>query len=177
MPSKTEMKVIATDYKVSCKVCKRTFLDSGILKHISNTENCKLKYPKKDLSKLKTSSNSRNKMKDKARKCEVYDPDLRSEEYPKNRDKIALKYTSRKKEQEEKEIGVKDKQINAEKCKVCLRFFKDTSILNHIAKSNLCQKVYQSKSFQTEMHRLEKISVNRYEIKVANWNKKHKDER
>ena len=90
LSSKNESDVTSTDHKVSCKVCKRKFLESGILKHISNTENCKLKYPKKDLSKLKTSSNSRNKMKDKARKCEVYDPDLRSEEYPKNRDKIIL---------------------------------------------------------------------------------------
>ena len=75
LPSKTEKKVTSTDYKVSCKVCKRTFLDSGILKHISNTQNCKLNYPKKDLLKLKTSSKSRSEMKDKARKCEVYDPD------------------------------------------------------------------------------------------------------
>ena len=42
MSSKDEKKVRSTDYKVSCKVCKRKILDSGILKHISNTENCKL---------------------------------------------------------------------------------------------------------------------------------------
>ena len=49
LSSKTEKKVISTDYKVSCKVCKRKFLDSGILKHISNTKNCNLNYPKKKL--------------------------------------------------------------------------------------------------------------------------------
>ena len=149
LSSKNESDVTSTDHKVSCKVCKRKFLESGILKHISNTENCKLNYPKKDLSDL----------------------------YQKSYDRRALKYTSRKREQEEKEIVLKKKQINTEKCNVCLRFFKDTSILNHIAKSSLCQKVYHSKSFQKEMHRLEQISVNTCEIKLANWRKEHNHER
>ena len=103
LSSKTEKKVISTDYKVSCKVCKRKFLDSGILKHISNTKNCKLNYPKKDLSKLEQLSVNTREIKlanwrkeHKHERLKYYNPRNRAEQYLKDKRKISGEYQQHK---------------------------------------------------------------------------------
>ena len=103
MSSKDEKKVRSTDYKVSCKVCKRTFLDSGILKHISNTQNCKLNYPKNDLSKLEQLSVNTREIKlanwrkeHNHERLKYYNPRKRAEQYIKDKRKISGEYTQHK---------------------------------------------------------------------------------
>ena len=165
------------DSIIRCKGCPKSFKTLTILKHLSHVKKCKQSYSEKELNDMSVTSKKLTAIKKRDKKLQNYTTTKRQEIYQKNKDKIALKYTFRKKEQEEKGICADDKQTNKEKCKVCLRYFKDTSILNHIAKSNLCRKLYNSESFQKEMDRLGKLSSDRNEIKVANWNKEHQHER
>ena len=126
LSSKNEEKVTSTDYKVSCKVCKRKFFESEVLKHIYDTENCKLNYPKNDLSNLKTSIKSRNKMNNRAKKCRVHDPDSRS----KNAKVDTLK------------MNVNESIT----CKGCNKSFKRLTILKHLSHAKKCKQSFSEET-------------------------------
>ena len=84
---------------IQCKVCKKDFKRTSILRHIGHTPRCKNKYTKEDLEKLQSAAYSRKLHQNKEMKRRNYDSQTKSEEnqkyYKDNNEKVRSKRCER----------------------------------------------------------------------------------
>ena len=154
---------------VSCDYCSKDLPESSILKHIGNTQACKVHYgPRFDKMKRKKDSNRVKKWRKEKEKEKEKELERQRELYAQNpgkKEKKKLYYQDKqaklaKKEgwiyyppsdSEEKDI-MKEKKVekmenskdldSKEVCEFCKQKFKSTAILMHIGKNQDCKSFY-----------------------------------
>ena len=124
----------------TCKYCKKKFLDSSILRHLSHKKNivCKNTYSEDEMdymrgwakersTQCKKDFQERNRAYIAHQKASNYDPVLRRERYQKQKD-------------------MRDTLI--ETCKLCKKKFWHTSILRHIGQKKSCKEEYTKEQLE-----------------------------
>ena len=152
---------------VSCDYCSKELPESSILKHIGNSQACKVHYGprfdrmkrKKNINKIKKWRKEKGKEKELKEQRESYakDPEKKKKKklyYQDKQAKLAKKegwiyYPPSDSEEKDimKENKVEKKEDSKdldskEVCEFCKKKFKSTVILNHIGRNQDCKSFY-----------------------------------
>ena len=128
-----------------CRSCQKTFSETSILKHITQTE-CMMNYDDDEIGFLRHCAEERKK-------------DLETDYWTENKESLIQK------RKEKLETEKKSKQGLLEMCKSCKKKMGDRSILKHLSQTESCKKDYN----ENDMEYLRNWADKRNKAKKSNY--------